>query len=56
MVHGSWRPITILPLPSKLLGKAIHFQMVIFLQIIVSWIVDNMDLEIVSQLPFFNWL
>ena len=28
---GNWRPITLLPLPSKLLEKAIHFQVSLFL-------------------------
>ena len=28
---GNWRPITLLPLPSKLLEKAIHFQVNLFL-------------------------
>ena len=31
MDPGNWRPITILPLPSKLLKKAIHAQITIFL-------------------------
>ena len=31
MDPGNWRPITILPLPSKLLEKAIHTQITIFL-------------------------
>ena len=29
---GNWRPITILPLPSKLLEKAIHYQVSLFLE------------------------